>query len=89
MPITRTEAQVKIQADAWNVRYRPGHPVRYFPISGRGRYEDTRTLTAAYVLDGHTAVVHIESHGRLVALDHLTPLHLPLLTLEGETSHAR
>jgi hypothetical protein len=58
----------------WNTRYPVGTKVKYFPVIGGLRYGETKTLTAAWVLSGHTAVINVEGVSGCVALEACRPV---------------
>jgi hypothetical protein len=59
------------QADAWNVKHPIGTPV--IVIRDDGSAVLTKTLSLAYVLGGHTAVIFIEGISSCYALDRVRP----------------
>jgi hypothetical protein len=71
-PKPKTQKQLEAQVADWNAKYKVGQLVRYYPTLGnRDRWETHTTSSNAYVLSGHTAVVHLLSKSGCVALDNL------------------
>jgi hypothetical protein len=78
-PISAPQVAAQIRAVRdWNQTHPIGTPVIYWPGA---RYEKPRqgnTAAAAYLLEGHTAVVPIDAGRRLpvIALSHVEPLQI-------------
>jgi len=51
----------------------PGTPVRFWPAGIDGPGRQGRTVSAAWLLQGHTAVVLVESWCGLLAVSHVQP----------------
>jgi hypothetical protein len=62
------------RAEAWNLTYPEGQPVRYWTGAREGTGETGRTRSAAWVAEGHTAVVQVTGHGAWIALTHVDPI---------------
>lgn len=62
------------RADAWNLTYPEGQPVRYWTGAREGAGETGRTRSSAWVAEGHTAVVQVTGHGAWIALTHVEPI---------------
>jgi hypothetical protein len=62
------------RAEAWNLTYPEGQAVRYWTGAREGAGETGRTRSAAWVAEGHTAVVQVTGHGAWVALTHVDPI---------------
>lgn len=63
-----------ITAAEWNERHRIGTRVRFTPVRGQPKTEDSRTRSEAWDLGGGDAVVSIEGRTGGVALHHLEVL---------------
>lgn len=59
---------------AWNLTYPEGQSVRYWTGAKEGPGQKGRTRGAAWVAEGHTAVVQVTGHGAWVALTHVQPI---------------
>jgi hypothetical protein len=62
------------RVEAWNLTYPVGQAVRYWTGAREGAGETGRTRTAAWVAEGHTAVVQVTGHGAWIALTHVDPI---------------
>lgn len=60
--------------EAWNARHDEGRLVRYWTGAKEGPGQKGRTTSAAWVAEGHTAVVRVTGHGAWVALTHVKPI---------------
>ena len=59
--------------EQFNRRVAPGTPVRFWPAGIDGPGRQGRTVSAAWLLQGHTAVVLVESWCGLLAVSHVQP----------------
>jgi len=59
-----------IQAEAFNARVKPGEWIRYREIKGEGPGKLYKTRAQAYVMSGHSAVVHLHGKSGCVHVDH-------------------
>lgn len=59
---------------AWNLTYPEGQPVRYWTGAREGAGETGSTRSAAWVTEGHTAVVFVTGHGSWICLTHVEPI---------------
>ena len=66
-----TEAE---RVKAWNLTYSEGQAVRYWTGVRVGVGVKGRTRSAAWVAEGHTAVVQVTGHGAWVKLTHVKPI---------------
>ncbi|WP_086559898.1 hypothetical protein [Streptomyces africanus] len=62
------------RAEAWNLTYPEGQTVRYWTGAREGAGETGRTRSAAWVAEGHTAVVFVTGHGAWISLRHVDPI---------------
>jgi hypothetical protein len=62
------------RVEAWNLTYPEGQPVRYWTGAREGAGETGRTRSAAWVAEGHTAVVRVTGHGAWIVLTHVDPI---------------
>lgn len=62
------------RAEAWNLTYPEGQAVCYWTGAREGTGETGHTRSAAWVAEGHTAVVQVTGHGAWVALTHVDPI---------------
>lgn len=60
--------------EAWNLTYPEGQAVRYWTGAREDAGETGRTRSAAWVAEGHTAVVQVTGHGAWIALTHVDPI---------------
>lgn len=58
------------QCAKWNAQYPIGTEVRYYPVKGNDKFSRHLTMSEAYVLSGHTAVIFLDQHSGCVSLDH-------------------
>lgn len=72
-PRPKTAGELADLVADWNTRYPVGTKVKYFPVMGRLHYGETKTVTPAWVLSGHTAVINVEGVAGCVALDACRP----------------
>lgn len=61
-------------AEAWNATYPVGTSVRYWTGAREGAGQTGRTTCAAWVAEGHTAVVRVTGHGAWIGLTHVQPI---------------
>lgn len=66
-----TEAE---HVEAWNLTHSEGQAVRYWTGAKEGPGQKGRTRSAAWVAEGHTAVVRVTGHGAWVTLTHVKPI---------------
>lgn len=76
-PRQQTAAELGDVVKFWNERYPIETEVKYFPIIGGKTFGFTKTIGAAWVLSGHTAVIQIEGVRGCVALQACRPHMLP------------
>lgn len=62
------------RVEAWNLTYPEGKAVRFWTGAREGVGQKGRTRSAAWVAEGHTAVVQVTGHGAWVALTHVKPI---------------
>jgi hypothetical protein len=62
------------RVEAWNLTYAEGRPVRYWTGAREGEGETGVTRSAAWVAEGHTAVVFVTGHGAWIGLKHVDPM---------------
>jgi hypothetical protein len=62
------------RVEAWNLTYPEGRAVRYWTGAREGAGATGRTRSAAWVAEGHTAVVQVTGHGAWIALTHVDPI---------------
>lgn len=60
--------------ETWNRVYPEGKAVRYWTGAKEGPGQKGRTRSAAWVAEGHTAVVQVTGHGAWVQLTHVKPI---------------
>ena len=66
----KTAKQLEKQVTDWNRDVPVGTKVKYHPVIGeKFDFQFFDTATQAYVLSGHTAVVHLAGKSGCVALD--------------------
>jgi hypothetical protein len=70
-PISARRLTPAERAEAWNLTYPEGTPVRYWTGAREGAGQKGRTRSAAWVTEGHTAVVFVTGHGAWIALTHV------------------
>lgn len=63
-------ADLKRQVDHWNVQHAPGTKVIVRKVDGS--LVSTKTMGEAYVLSGHSAVVHLENISGCYLLKHVS-----------------
>jgi hypothetical protein len=59
-----------IQAEEFNARVQPGEWIRYREIKGEGPGKLYKTRSPAYVMSGHSAVVHLHGKSGCVHVSH-------------------
>ncbi|MFG6197808.1 hypothetical protein [Nonomuraea sp. JJY05] len=60
--------------ERWNATVPVGTPVRYWTGGRRGEGKQSRTRTAAHLLEGHTPVVWVEGEGICIVLTRVQPI---------------
>ncbi len=68
-PKVKTPEQLEAECIVWNHHHPIGTAVHFHPIIGEPEFRPGETTTAAYVMGGHTAVVHLNSERGCVALE--------------------
>lgn len=71
-PKRPTAAQLQKQVDAWNAKNPEGTLVSFEEIRGRGETHRGKSTSEAYVMGGHSAVIHLEGKRGCVSLEHCT-----------------
>lgn len=66
-------ARAQKDVNAFNKRHGIGSQVTYWSFTRRGRGVASKTRGEAFVLEGHTAVVHVEGYTPCIALTHIGP----------------
>lgn len=75
--VRRSAHQERQAVNRWNRQHAIGTPVRYWRGGREGPGIESRTITGAQLLAGHTAVVFVDGYGSCVALTHVEPLEQP------------
>ena len=70
----RTLAALHEQVDTWNARCPIGTLVEYHPVIGARHFRPRVTVSKAWILSEHTAVVFLENETGCVALDACNPI---------------
>jgi len=65
-----TTTTADIQAEEFNARVQPGEWIRYREINGEGPGKLYKTRAPAYVMSGHSAVVHLHGKSGCVHVSH-------------------
>jgi hypothetical protein len=70
--IRATKSAIKLQGevDSFNRRFRVGDPVDYLEVIEEGKAERLTVASPAYIMGGHTAVVHLMGKAGCVACSH-------------------
>ena len=68
-PKLKSIDQLEAECIVWNHKNPKGTPVHFFPVIGGEKFRVTETISAAWVLSGHTAVVQLRGVSGCVALD--------------------
>lgn len=77
-------ARMQQAVDSWNANNRPGTKV--IVCRDDGREEVRLTTSEAYVLSGHTAVIHFQGISGCFALDRIVDHADPAAPLHGEAT---
>ncbi|MBK8200711.1 MAG: hypothetical protein IPK75_20430 [Acidobacteria bacterium] len=62
--------ELNAQVNYWNEHYPIGTAVKFQPVLGINEFVAGNTTSMAYILSGHTAVVHITNRAGCVGLTH-------------------
>lgn len=76
-PQIQALAQLERACHEWNRQNPVGTTVEYYPIIGDRHFRVHQTSSEAYVMSGHTAVVHLIGVAGCVAIEACKPVPAP------------